>query len=363
MIFIKKGYILPDTYCIDLDTFLENSIKIYESAKKNNITLYYMLKQVGRNPYLAKRLEEVGYSGAVCVDFKDVEIMMKNGLKIGNAGHLVQIPHSMLEKLIDYGVEIITVYSLEMIAKISEICVKKGKNQDIMFRVISDKSNIYDGQEAGMTAEYINDNIEYIKSLEGIRINGLTSFPCFLHNEKTNKIEKTQNVDEILIVKNILKENGINISQINLPSITSVENMEQIVSLGGTHAEPGHALSGTIPLSENTSLIQIPSYLYLSEISHHFNNKSYFYGGGYYYRGNIKYGYTANEIIEINEFNSKNIDYYLSSKEKISIFSPIILCFRTQMFVTRSDVVIISGIRKNNPEIIGRYTSRGDKIE
>lgn len=103
--------------------------------------------------------------------------------------------------------------------------------------------------------------------------------------------------------------------------------------------------------------------MYLSEISHHFNNNSYFYGGGYYYRGNIKYGYTANEIIEINEFNSKNIDYYLSSKEKISIFSPIILCFRTQMFVTRSDVVIISGIRKNNPEIIGRYTSRGDKIE
>lgn len=75
--FHKKGYILPDTYCIDLDTFLENSIKIYESAKKNNITLYYMLKQVGRNPYLAKKLEEVGYSGAVCVDFKDVEIMMK----------------------------------------------------------------------------------------------------------------------------------------------------------------------------------------------------------------------------------------------------------------------------------------------
>lgn len=32
--FHKKGYILPDTYCIDLDTFLENSIKIYESAKK-----------------------------------------------------------------------------------------------------------------------------------------------------------------------------------------------------------------------------------------------------------------------------------------------------------------------------------------
>lgn len=127
--FHKKGYILPDTYCIDLDTFLENSIKIYESAKKNNITLYYMLKQVGRNPYLAKKLEEVGYSGAVCVDFKDVEIMMKNGLKIGNAGHLVQIPHSMLEKLIDYGVEIITVYSLEMISKISEICVKRKNSR------------------------------------------------------------------------------------------------------------------------------------------------------------------------------------------------------------------------------------------
>ena len=52
----KKGLILPDSYCIDVDMFLENAKNILNEAKKYNINLFYMLKQVGRNPYLAKKL-------------------------------------------------------------------------------------------------------------------------------------------------------------------------------------------------------------------------------------------------------------------------------------------------------------------
>ena len=72
----KKGLILPDSYCIDVDMFLENAKNILNEAKKYNINLFYMLKQVGRNPYLAKKLEDLGYKGAVCVDFKEVEVMI-----------------------------------------------------------------------------------------------------------------------------------------------------------------------------------------------------------------------------------------------------------------------------------------------
>ena len=112
----KKGLILPDSYCIDVDIFLENAKNILNEAKKYNINLFYMLKQVGRNPYLAKKLEDLGYKGAVCVDFKEVEVMMKNNLKLCNIGHLVQIPKNMLSRVIEYGVEIITVYSYDTVS-------------------------------------------------------------------------------------------------------------------------------------------------------------------------------------------------------------------------------------------------------
>lgn len=349
--------ILPDTYCIDVDMFIENAKKILNEAKKYNITLYYMLKQLGRNPYLAKKLEEIGYAGAVCVDFKEVEIMMKNNLKLGNVGHLVQIPNNMIEKVISYGVSEITVYSYEMMEKISNYCEKIGKVQDIMLRIVENNSNIYEGQEAGFSCDEVKEILDKIKKLKGIRLNGLTSFPCFVYSTEKNKIEETNNLKSLIKVKKMLEENEINVEHINLPSVSTVENMKMISDFGGTEAEPGHALTGTTPMTDSD---EIPAYLYLSEISHNFKGKSYFYGGGYYSRGNLNYAYIDNEVVLADEFCPNNIDYYLSVKKICNIFSPVIMCFRTQMFVTRSDVILIEGVQKGNAKIIGRYNTQGE---
>lgn len=354
----SKGNILPDTYFIDLDTLFENAKNILNEAKKYNITLYYMLKQIGRNPYIARKLEEMGYRAAVCVDFKEAEIMMENGLKLGNVGHLVQIPKCFLKRIISYGVEIITVYSVEMIEEISRISKKLGKVQDIMIRVVENNSNVYPGQEAGFSLEEIKEILPIIEKLDGVKLNGLTSFPCFMYDAEREKIEETNNLKSLLEVKEYLKSKDVNVDQINLPSVTSVENMEMIYKYGGTHGEPGHSLTGTAPFSRDFG-VEIPAYLYLSEISHNFSDKSYFYGGGYYPRGNVEFGYVGNEVVKVNKFSAENIDYYLSLDGKKTIFSPIILCFRTQIFVTRSDVVLIEGIKEGNVKIVGRYSGQG----
>ncbi|WP_156300101.1 alanine racemase [Streptobacillus canis] len=354
----SKGNILPDTYFIDMDTLLENAKKILNEAKKHNIKLYYMLKQIGRNPYIAKRLEEIGYSGAVCVDFKEIEVMMDNGLKLGNVGHLVQIPKHFLEKVISYGCDIITVYSIEMIEEISKISKRLGKVQDVMIRVIEKDSNIYPGQEAGFSLDSIKKILPKIKELEGVKLSGLTSFPCFLYSNATKKIEVTNNLFSVLEVKKNLEKEGIEISHLNLPSVTTVENMELIAKYGGTHAEPGHALTGTAPFNKEYGQ-EIPAYLYISEISHNFGEKSYFYGGGYYPRGNMQHAYIDNKIVNVEKFCSDNIDYYLSMQGKYKVFTPILLCFRTQIFITRSDVVILEGIKTGNIKVVGRYSAQG----
>ena len=72
----QEGCVTPDSYIIDVDIFLENAKKILNEAKKYGIKLYYMTKQIGRNPYLGKKLQEMGYSGVVAVDFREAEVFL-----------------------------------------------------------------------------------------------------------------------------------------------------------------------------------------------------------------------------------------------------------------------------------------------
>ena len=65
----QKGQIMPDSYVIDVDTFLDNSKAILQAANNNGMDCYFMLKQVGRNPFLARKLVDLGYKGAVVVDY------------------------------------------------------------------------------------------------------------------------------------------------------------------------------------------------------------------------------------------------------------------------------------------------------
>ena len=365
----KTGVILPDTYIIDVDIFKENAKLIKAEGDKHGIHLYYMTKQIGRNPYLAKILEDIGYAGAVVVDFKEAKIMMKNNLKLGNTGHLVQIPTKMIKDILKYGSDIITVYSYEKAVEISKEAEKLGLIQDIMFRVLDKNSNIYPGQEAGIELQDLENITKKIIKLKNLRINGLTSFPCFLYNESVKKIEKSENTDVLLEANNILKEKfGINVREINLPSSTCLENIKMIKEYGGTHGEPGHALTGTTPFHVNDKAVEKPAYVYVSEISHNFRNKSYFYGGGYYRRShmeNVLIGdsYETLKKVKTNDFDPNNIDYYLEVNEEQQVGSTVLGCFRTQFFVTRSDIVLIEGIQSGNPKIIGRYTALGEKIE
>lgn len=365
----KKGLILPDSYIIDVDIFKENAKLIKAEGDKYDINLYYMMKQIGRNPYLAKILEEIGYLGAVVVDFKEAKVMMKNNLKLGNTGHLVQIPSKAIKDILEYGCDIITVYSYEKAEEISIEAEKLGIVQDIMFRVLDENSNIYPGQEAGIEIQDLEEITRKILKLKNVKINGLTSFPCFLYNEFSQKIEKAENTDVVLKAKDILKEKfDINVREINLPSSTCVENIKMIKKYGGTHGESGHSFTGTTPFHITENAVEKPAYVYVSEISHNFKNKSYFYGGGYYRRSNISgvlVGNTYENLkkVKTSDFNSDNIDYYLGINEEQKIGDTVLGCFRTQIFVTRSDVILVEGIQSKNPKIVGRYTALGEKIE
>lgn len=361
----QNGHILPDTYVIDVDTVLNNAKMLLDEAKSNHLKCVYMSKQFGRNAQICRKLEEMGFDGAVAVDFKEVQMIMDHQLKLYNVGHLVQIPNSMLRKVISYGVEYITIYSLEKAELIDSICKELNKNQKIMLKVLDSQSVIYDGQQSGFSFEESIEIAKKIQRLDNLVLAGVTSFPCLMYNAGTSKIEKTSNFDLVIRVKEALELMGFTIEEVNTPSSNTISAMSNVAFWGGTTVEPGHALTGTTPFHAKFFQGENIAICYVSEISHHYNKQSYCFGGGHYRRSNMSKAIIAHKqdrlITSIAGPAQENIDYHFVMSGIHPIGSTVVASFRTQIFTTRSYVVLVENL-KSNPKIIGTFDSQGRKL-
>lgn len=366
--FIEQGKILPDTYLIDVDIFLKNAKEMLEEASSQGIDLYFMLKQVGRNPYLAKKLVELGYRGAVAVDFREAQILMENGIPICNVGHLVQVPKGVLRQIVSYGPDFITVFSLEKIREINNEAKKLNKVQPLLLKVIGPEDLIYSGQTAGFHLEELPQVIQEIKSLDHIKVDGITSFPCFLIDEEEGSPKPMKNLQTLLNARKILEEEGITNINVNAPSATCISTLKEMKNYPEiTSAEPGHGLTGTTPLHAQSDEPEIPCVIYMSEVSHNYNGHAYCYGGGHYRRSHIKralVGISLQEgtICKVTPPDLPCIDYYFELDREFPVSTPVCMAFRFQVFVTRSHVVLVEGIQSGEPKIVGEYDSQGRRI-
>lgn len=364
----NKGLIQPDTYIIDLDRTISNARKIKEEADKYNIKLYFMSKQFGRNPFICKEFIKLGYEGAVAVDYREAEVMIDNGIKIGHIGHLVQVPTALVKKVVTNNPDYITVYSIEKAKEINYVCRDLGKVQKVMLRVLDKNDNLYSGQYGGFFLDELEEKVSELIKLENLQIAGVTSFPCFLYNEKTNKIEATNNIITIKKAKKLLEEKfNLKIEQLNMPSTTCTESIKLISDNGGTHGEPGHGLTGTTPFHKYNDSKEIPSMVYLSEISHNLEENSYCYGGGNYRRSHMENAIIGKSLedckwTKVNPPTNESIDYHLELRDNFNIGDAVVMAFRTQIFVTRSNLAIVKGLSTNTPELVGLYNSQGMKI-
>lgn len=365
----QQGKIAPDSWVIDVDQVMENGKRLLEVARQHGISLYLMTKQIGRNPWLADKLLQLGYEGIVVVDYKEGRAMRRAGLPVAHQGHLVQIPRGQVCDAVAKGTDVITLFSLEKAREVSSAAVKANREQTVMLKVYGKDDFLYPGQESGFPVAYLNDVVSEIRRLPGLHLSGLTHFPCLLWDEKSAETVPTPNLHTLVEARRQLKEAGVEIEQLNAPSASSCASLPLLAKYGVTHAEPGHALTGTIPSNQNGDQPERIAMLWLTEISHHFHGDSYCYGGGYYRRGHAQkalvFAPDTNVPIEarLKPIDGNSIDYYLPLAGEFPVSSAAIFCFRTQIFVTRSDVVLVSGIQQGTPEIVGRYDSLGNVLE
>ncbi|GIO26953.1 YhfX family PLP-dependent enzyme [Ornithinibacillus bavariensis] len=361
----QEGLISPNTYVLDVDTVRKNAEALAREAKKQNIELLFMTKQIGRNELISKAIVEAGIEKAVAVDPWEALTLHRQGIKIGHVGHLVQIPKYMIRTILEVNPDYVTVFSYENAKNISEIALEIGKKQKIFLRIAESGDFLYDGQKGGFTLKQLYEDIDKLIKLSGVEIAGLTSFPCLLIEDSQAKT--TPNVLSMQKAKTFLEEKGFKDLEMNMPSATSTATMKLLRESGATQGEPGHALTGTTPLHVSGEFPEKPAMVYVSEVSHLYEKKAYVFGGGFYPRSRMERALVApdkNTIksVDVIENDPSNIDYYGTlDTTDVSIGDTVIYAFRTQIFVTNAHLAVVGSL-ETSPELLGIYDSTGNKV-
>ncbi|MDE6108441.1 MAG: alanine racemase [Oscillospiraceae bacterium] len=364
----RRGDILPDTYLLDLDAIEENGRQMVAAAKENGVVLYFMLKQIGRNPLVAKKLMEIGFQGCVAVDFREALRMVEEGVHLGNVGHLVQVPCHALKTILAAKPDVVTVYTREKIREIDRVAGELGLIQPLLLRITDDDAHLYSGQTGGFCSRELPELLDLIETLPHVKVGGFTTFPALLYEEEAKDIVPTPNVKGLDRAVALARERGLGDLIINIPSATCVHSIPLIRSLGGNNGEPGHGLTGTTPLHKDTCQPEKVGYVYVSEVSHNFGSHAYCYGGGHYRRGHMEnalVGVSPEECrsMRVTPPDEDSIDYYYELEENCAVSDTVILCHRTQIFTVRSEVVVVKGLGTGEPVIAGRYSSLGRELE
>lgn len=359
----QNGEIPANTYVIDADSLEHNVKQLSKTAKEHDFNLYYMTKQIGRSGFVGQLIEQNGIERAVAVDIDEAFELKKEQCHIGNIGHIVQPGKSQWEEVLTkLQPEVVTLFSVERGQQLSDAAEKLGLKQDVILRVIRSTDMVYPGQFGGFLLDQLERSLDELLTLKGINVIGITSFPAVQINEQKDDFIFTSNMETLKMARKILENKGINVTHVNAPSATSCYTISMLKEAGVTHGEPGHALTGTTPLHAfNEDLPEIPSIVYVSEISHMDEANAYTIAGGFYPRSNVEgalYGANTTDIVKqrakVHEASPENIDYYgsLVRENNMNVGDSVIYAFRTQIFVTRAHVAFVRNVNSQKPEVI-----------
>ena len=368
LVWQRDGVVLPNTYVIDLDALCENARTITSVGAREGVKLYFMLKQLGRNPLVGKALAKMGFEGAVCVDCQDALVLSEAGVPLGNVGHLVQTPVAALGRILAARPDIVTVYSVEKAAQVGAQARLQGFAQPVMLRVVDEQDTLYPGQYGGFRLDELDAAVDDLERIGGVRVAGVCSFPCLLFSEERGDIVTLHNVETVRAAAQMLERRGCRDLQLNMPSATCAHSIPIAAAAGATHMEPGHGLTGTTPYHAAVSdAPERVAYAYVSEVSHNLDGHAYCYAGGHYRRGHVANALVGTSLADAERMgvlppSDECIDYHFGLSGRARVGDGVLMCFRTQMFVTRSEVAVVSGLSSGVPRLEGIFDAQGRRL-
>jgi predicted amino acid racemase len=369
----QEGKIPPNTWLYDLDVAAHNGRLQAEAARKHGLTTYIMTKQYARNPMVSLVAIKQGMYKTVAVDIHGARMMHRYRVPVGHIGHLNQVPKHAVAKALAIRPDVITVYSVEAARRISDVAGEMGLTQEIMMRVYKPGDVFFPGQEGGFRLDEVVARAREIQPLPNVRIVGVTSFPCVSYHvaHQGGLPQLNPNMETITTAARELTATlGIEIKQINAPGNTSIHTFPVLAQAGATHVEPGTGLLGTSRhqlLKGN--LPELPGYVYVSEVSHHYDGRAYAFAGGLWSmmdanadRTNV--GALVGSDPESAKANcltyehiDQSIDYHISLLDgsRAKVGDTVVMPMTTQAQMTRSHGAAVSGISSGKPVVWGIF--------
>lgn len=364
----REGAIPPDTYVVDRDTVEANAELLAERAGQLGLTLWFVVKQFGRNPELIEAVAR-HLPAFAAIDAPEARALRAAGARAGNLGHLVQIPRRALPEMLAWRPEAVTVFDTANARAVSEEARRQGFVQDVLVRIAGAPDAVYPGQEGGVPLEELGAFASAAEALPGVRIAGVTGFPCLLCDPVSGEPRPTATFTLLREARALLAARGHGGLKLSAPSATSASTLPLLAELGATHGEPGHALTGTTPLhAVDPHQPERPGYVYVTEVAHTLaDGRPALHGGGFYPRARIEDAllHRTGVRLHVQEMPAENIDYYrlLSApgpgEAEVRAGDTAVLAFRTQMFVTRSNVAVISGLSSGAGKLTGLHDALG----
>jgi len=363
----QQGLIPPNSYVLDLDKVESNARYFASEAGKLGLKTFAMTKQVGRHSGFCQAVMRGGIEKSVAVDLDCAVSCDRAGMKTGHLGHLVQVPrvHADLAAR-DLRPDYWTVFSNDKAREAAAAAHRAGRVQNLLARIQTSGDVFYRGHEGGFAAENICAVADMLEALKGGAFAGITTFPALLFDQDTRKVKPTPNLQTLAKAREALAAAGRDRIEVNAPGTNSAVVLSALAEAGATQCEPGNALHGTTPLHAVEDLPEDPAVLYLTEVSHTHGGNAFCFGGGLYIdpvfpKYDVKAlvssepttAASALASVEIPDYSA--IDYYgmidATGRVKPKTGDTVVFGFRGQAFVTRANIVGLSGISRGTPKV------------
>jgi predicted amino acid racemase len=374
----------PNTFVLDLETIEANAAAIRARADALGLRMYFMTKQIGRNPLVTAAMATGPNPETVAVDIACADSLTNHGIRLGHVGNLVQTAVMDLPRVIAMSPEVMTVFSSEKAAQVAEVARAAGVEQGLLLRVADPANDVYlPGMEGGIPLGDLEARAREIQAMPGVRIDGVTTFPALAYDTSAQP-RPTPNFYTLIRAAEILQRLGVDVRQINAPGNTSVHTLDLQASLGATHVEPGHGFLGTTPFHLNSDLVERPAACYVSEVAHTVGDRAYVYGGGFFiddpvwldpgFTHRAMVGSSVSELLGHEaEFLGAGsgttggfggIDYYGyldDPKSQVRVGASVVMGFRIQSFVTRANVAVVT-TSGGAPHLHGVFDNFGNRL-
>lgn len=363
----QQGRIPANAYVLDLDTVERNARILSDEARRLDLKIFAMTKQVGRNSAFCRAVKRGGIGGAVAVDMACAKATHKAGLKVAHLGHLQQVArHEAAAAASTFRPDYWTVFNDTKAGEAAAGAKAAGYRQNLLARIRAEGDTFYRGHEGGFAADDVVAVADRLDALDGGHFAGITTFPALLFDHATRKVLPTHNLATLSKAAEALARAGHKDVEINAPGTTSSVMLGALAEAGATQCEPGNGLHGTTALHAMEDLPELPAVLYLTEVSHLSGGKAYCLGGGFYIDPifpdyDVKAIVGAEPTTAVTALRSVEvpppaaIDYYAmidaSGPSSPKPGDTAVFGFRGQAFVTRAYVVGVSGISKGAPQV------------